>query len=95
VIVLAQQRGASRALIGVMFVFLGVSALLGSVAAPFLLVAPEAIAIGLLYGAMFFLHPTWASTAGAYRLMLTPDAMQGRVASSVWLLWFGVSRSGR
>jgi predicted MFS family arabinose efflux permease len=113
VIVLARQRGASPALIGVMFVFLGVSGLLGSVAAPFLarrvptrliviatmgvvaallpllLVAPEAISIGLLYGAMFFLHPTWDSTVGAYRLMLTPDGMQGRVASIVWLMSFG------
>jgi len=113
VIVLARQKGASSAMVGVMFVFLGVGGLLGSWAAPYLarrlttrtvvvttmaavagllpllLIAPDAIAIGAVYGAMFLLHPTWGSTVGAYRLALTPDHMQGRVASIVWLLSFG------
>jgi transmembrane secretion effector len=43
----------------------------------------------LIYGAMFFLHPTWNAVVGAYRLRMTPDEMQGRVQSVATLLSLG------
>ena len=113
VIVLAQERGASPALVGAMFAFLGVGGLLGALAAPslarrmstrgvvvvtqwtvallvpLLVVVPGKIAPGLLYGAMFFLHPTWNATVGAHRLRLAPDELRGRVSSVAALLSLG------
>jgi predicted MFS family arabinose efflux permease len=113
VIVIAQQRGASSALIGAMFVFLGVGGLLGATVAsriarrfrmreivvatqcavatllPLLIVVPGEITPGVIYGAMFFLHPAWNATVGAYRLQLAPDDMQGRVSSLATLFSLG------
>lgn len=113
VIVLAQERGASSALIGAMFVFLGVGGMLGSLVAPWLarrlgmraivvatqwtiaalvpllVVLPGRVTPGVIYGAMFFLHPTWNATVGAYRLRLAPDEMQGRVSSIATMLSLG------
>jgi predicted MFS family arabinose efflux permease len=113
VIVVARERGASSALIGLMFVFLGAGGLLGSVAAPWLArrlemrtvvratqttvallvpllaIVPGRLSPGVIYGAMFFLHPTWNATVGAYRLRATPDALQGRVSSIATLLSLG------
>jgi len=113
VIVLARQRGASSALIGLMFVFVGVGGLLGATVAsriarrfrmreivvatqcavaalvPLLIVVPGEITLGVIYGAMFFLHPAWNATVGAYRLQLTPDDMQGRVSSLATMLSLG------
>ena len=113
VIVLARQRGASSALIGLMFLFVGVGGLLGSFVAerlaarlrmrtivvatqttvailvPLLVVVPGRITPGVLYGAMFFLHPTWNASVGAYRLRAAPDRLQGRVGSIATILSLG------
>jgi MFS family permease len=103
VIVLARERGASPLVIGLMFAFLGVGGMLGTMVAPWLarrlsmrqvvvttmwlgavlvpllLAAPGRITPGVLYGSMMLLHPTWGAVVGAYRLRMTPDAMQGRI----------------
>ncbi len=113
VIVLARQRGASPALIGAMFVFLGVGGILGTLVAPWLarrlrirtivvatqwivaalvpllIVVPGRITPGVIYGAMFFLHPTWNATVAARRLRLAPDDLQGRVSSVATLFSLG------
>jgi MFS family permease len=112
VIVLARERGASPALIGAMFGFLGVGGVLGSLVAPRLsrllstravvvasvwlatalvplLFLPGTITPGIVYGAMFLLHPTWNAVVGAYRIRLTPDELLGRVQSVATLLSLG------
>jgi predicted MFS family arabinose efflux permease len=113
-IVVARQRGASPALIGAMFVFLGLGGIAGSAAAPWLsrrlptraivvgsplLLAalvplvpllPGRVTPGVVYGTMFLLFPTWNATVGAYRVRVTPDELQARVASVATLLSLGL-----
>jgi predicted MFS family arabinose efflux permease len=112
VIVIARERGASPALIGAMFAFLGVGGVLGSlVAEPLsrrlstrvvvvatmwlqaallpLLFLPGAVTPGIVYGAMFLLHPTWSAVVMAYRIRVTPDELIGRVQSVGTLLSLG------
>ena len=110
VIVVARERGASPALIGAMFVFLGVSGILGSFVAPWLsrrlrmrtvviattwtgaalvpllIIVPGRVAPGVIYAAMYFLHPAWSASVGAYRLRQTPLELQGRVTSLTTLI---------
>jgi predicted MFS family arabinose efflux permease len=115
VIVLARERGASSALIGAMFVFLGVGGVLGTllaswfvrrlrmraivVASQWLVVAlapllflPGELTPGVVFGAMFLLHPAWSATVSTYRLRVAPEEMQGRVTSISGMLSF-VTRS--
>jgi predicted MFS family arabinose efflux permease len=112
VIVLARERGASAALIGGMFAFIGVGGILGSLVAAriarrlsvravvgatmcaeallvLLLFVPGTVTPGLVYGAMFLLHPAWASVVMAYRLRVAPDELIGRVQSVATLLSLG------
>ena len=112
VIVLARERGASAALIGAMFAFVGVGGIVGSFVAPRLsrrlparvivvatmsleaavlplLFLPGQVTPGILYGAMFLLHPTWNAVVMAYRIRLTPDELLGRVQSVATLLSLG------
>jgi MFS family permease len=112
VIVLARERGASAALIGAMFAFIGVGGILGSALAPYvvrrlsvraivgatmclkallvpLLFLPGTVTPGVVYGAMFLLHPAWASVVMAYRLTVAPDQLIGRVQSVATLLSLG------
>lgn len=56
---------------------------------PLLAVVPNPLAIGLIYGGMFFLHPTWGAVIGPYRVTLVPDHLQGRVQSGMAILSFG------
>ncbi|MDQ6875569.1 MAG: MFS transporter [Actinomycetota bacterium] len=105
VIVLARDRGAGPALIGAMFVFLGLGGVVGALIAPglvrrlrtrtivvacqvlvaglipLLIVVPGRLAPGVIYGAMFLLHPTWNASVSTYRLRTTPDHLIGRVTS--------------
>lgn len=105
VIVIARDRGAGPALIGAMFVFLGLGGGVGALIAPWLvrrlrtrtivvacqvlvaglipllIVVPGRIAPGVIYGAMFLLHPTWNASVSTYRLRMTPDHLIGRVTS--------------
>jgi len=115
VIVLARERGASSALIGAMFVFLGVGGILGTVLASWfvqrlstraivvasqwlvvalapLLFLPGELTPGVVFGAMFLLHPAWSATVSTYRLRVSPEEMQGRVTSISGMLSF-VTRS--
>lgn len=112
VIVLARERGASAALVGGLFGFLGVGGLLGALVAPRLasrlsprvvvvatmwlqavlvplLFVPGAVTAGVVYGAMFLLHPTWNAVVGGYRIRATPDELLGRVQSVATLLSLG------
>ena len=112
VIVLARERGASAALVGGLFGFLGVGGLLGALVAPRLagrfsprvvvtvtmwlqavlvplLFLPGAVTAGVVYGAMFLLHPTWNAVVGGYRIRATPDELLGRVQSVATLLSLG------
>jgi MFS family permease len=115
VIVLARERGASAALVGAMFVFLGVGGIVGTLLAsrlvrllsvraivvasqwlvvvlmPFLFV-PGELTPGIVFGAMFLLHPTWSATVSTFRLRAAPDELQGRVTSISGTLSF-VTRS--
>jgi hypothetical protein len=54
-----------------------------------LLFLPGTITPGIVYGAMFLLHPTWNAVVGAYRIRLTPDELLGRVQSVATLLSLG------
>jgi predicted MFS family arabinose efflux permease len=96
-----------------MLAFIGVSGVLGSLAAPriarrltfrqvmvaalglkavlipFLVVMPNAYALGALFGAMFFIDATWGSVVGARQLSLIPDRLQGRVNGAVQMVSLG------
>jgi len=54
-----------------------------------LLFLPGTITPGIVYGAMFVLHPTWNAVVAAQRLRLTPDELLGRVQSVATLLSLG------
>jgi predicted MFS family arabinose efflux permease len=56
---------------------------------PLLAIIEEPLLLGAIYGAMFFLHPTWDASVGTYRLLITPDRLQGRVQSVNILLAAG------
>jgi predicted MFS family arabinose efflux permease len=60
-----------------------------AVLVPLLILVPGEIAPGAVYGAMFFLFPTWNATVAAQRLRLTPDELRGRVSSIATLLSLG------
>lgn len=51
-----------------------------------LLFLPGTITPGVVFGAMFVLHPTWNAVVMAHRIRLTPDALLGRVQSVATLL---------
>ena len=56
---------------------------------PLLALVHEPVLLGAIYAAMFFLHPTWDASVGTYRLLITPDRLQGRVQSVSILLSLG------
>jgi MFS family permease len=57
-----------------------------------LLFLPGKVTPGIVYGAMFLLHPAWSATVSTYRLRAAPDELQGRVQSISGMLSF-VTRS--
>jgi MFS family permease len=57
-----------------------------------LLFVPGKVTPGIVYGAMFLLHPAWSATVSTYRLRAAPDELQGRVQSISGMLSF-VTRS--
>ena len=67
---------------------------IGTLAVPAVLVPLTALplgplALGVAWGAMFFLHPAWLATIGAAQMRQTPSALQGRLASALFLLSVG------
>lgn len=56
---------------------------------PLIAIVHSPIALGLIYGAMFVAYPTWGATVSAYRAVLVPDRLQGRVQSVATLLALG------
>ena len=53
---------------------------------------PGEVTPGVVFGAMFLLHPTWSATVSTYRLRAAPDELRGRVTSISGMLSF-VTRS--
>lgn len=45
-----------------------------------LLFVPGRITPGIVFGAMFLLHPAWSATVSTYRLRVSPDELRARVA---------------
>jgi len=56
---------------------------------PLLAFVPNPVALGLIYGSMFFLHPTWGSAIGADQVSIVPDHLQSRVQSVILMLALG------
>lgn len=67
----------------------GVTMAVPALLVPLLAFVTQPLLLGLVYGAMFFLHPTWDASVGTYRLLITPDYVQGRVQSANTLLSAG------
>lgn len=56
---------------------------------PLVAVAPGPIALGAIFCLIAFLGPAWNVAIGTYQMLLTPDAMVGRVMSAGGLFSFG------
>jgi len=54
--------------------------------APFLLVAPGAIWLGVIYAGMFVLIPAWHASINVRQLMIIPDGLQSRVQSGIFFI---------
>jgi len=61
---------------------------------PLYLVAPNALAIALIYGAAFLAGPSYNIAVVTYRLHSVPDDLQGRVNSSARVLALGANPIG-
>ncbi|MGB2710974.1 MAG: MFS transporter [Conexibacter sp.] len=59
---------------------------LTAVLVPSLALAPNAYVLGVIYGATMALWPLWNAAVGAYRMIITPAALQGRVQSVKMLI---------
>lgn len=57
--------------------------------APLLLFVANPVLLGVIYGGMFVLGPSWAATVGVYPLALAPDRLLGKVQSLVLLVALG------
>lgn len=47
---------------------------------------PGALPLGVVFGVMIFLAPAWNAIVTGYAIAITPDGLQGRRASTDWLL---------
>jgi len=47
---------------------------------------PGALSLGVVFGVMIFLSPAWNAIVTGYAIAITPDSLQGRRASTDWLL---------
>jgi hypothetical protein len=56
--------------------------------------APNLLVLGAVNAIGFFFVPIGMGTEFSYRLLLLPDALQGRVNSVFWLLGFGCQAAG-
>jgi MFS family permease len=52
------------------------------------------LAMGCVYGAWIFFGPTWDAVVGGRRVLLTPDALQGRASSVIGLVAAGAVALG-
>lgn len=57
--------------------------------APLLLLVANPVLLGVIYGGMFVLPPSWAATVGVYPLALAPDRLLGKVQSLILLVALG------
>jgi predicted MFS family arabinose efflux permease len=113
VIVLAQDRGASSAEVGLILAGAGLGGVAGAVIAPavqrrvsarwvvigcnwvwaalmpLFAVAPNALALGLIWVAAAFVGPVWNVVIGTFEILLTPDRLRSRVMSAELVLAFG------
>jgi predicted MFS family arabinose efflux permease len=69
----------------VVLLLLGVKAVL----TPLLIFMPNALALGIVFGAMFFIDATGDAVVGARRLAAIPDRLQGRVNGATYQLTLG------
>jgi MFS family permease len=63
-------------------------------AVPLYAFAPNVWVLGIIYGIIVFTMPVYSVVVLSYRLVLIPDALQGRVNSAVRLLVFGFQPLG-
>jgi MFS family permease len=118
IVVLAKDRGASSALVGVMLGIAAAGGLLGALLAPFLqrrlsarsvligetwalalaipllLVAHNALVLGLVLAAAELLTPVTNTIVVGYRVTLAPDRLQGRVQAASTLISFSAGWLG-
>ncbi|MHB8595198.1 MAG: MFS transporter [Ktedonobacteraceae bacterium] len=59
-----------------------------------LIALPDALLLGLITAALFFITPFYNTVYISYRLALTPDALRGRVNSVARLIGFGLAPIG-
>jgi MFS family permease len=86
VIVLAKRHGASSALIGETWVL--------ALSLPLLLLAHNALLLGLIVAAAELITPVTNSIVVTYRVALTPDRLQGRVQAASTLVSFSAGWLG-
>jgi MFS family permease len=67
---------------------------LGAAALLLLAVRQPPLAMGAIFGVWVFFGPTWDAIVEGRRLLLTPDEMQGRASSVVYLLALGGAALG-
>jgi predicted MFS family arabinose efflux permease len=67
---------------------------LGAAAMLLLVIHLPPVAMGAVFGVWIFFGPTWDAIVEGRRILVTPDAMQGRASSVVFLLAFGGAALG-
>jgi MFS family permease len=53
---------------------------------PTMALAPDALSLGAIFGVMIVLAPAWNAIVTGYAIAITPDGLQGRRASTDWLV---------
>ena len=81
----APQLGRRLSFRAVVLLLLGVKAVL----TPLLIFMPNAFALGVVLGAMFFVDATGGAVVGARQLAAIPDHLQGRVNGAIYQITLG------
>jgi predicted MFS family arabinose efflux permease len=81
----APELGRRLSFRAVVLLLLGVKAVL----TPLLIFMPNALALGVVLGAMFFVDATGGAVVGARQLAAIPDHLQGRVNGAIYQVTLG------
>lgn len=81
----AAELGRRLSFRAVVLLLLGVKAVL----MPLLIFMPNALALGIVLGAMFFVDATGGAVVGARQLAAIPDHLQGRVNGAIYQVTLG------
>jgi predicted MFS family arabinose efflux permease len=81
----AAELGRRLSFRTVVLLLLGVKAVL----TPLLIFMPDALALGVVLGAMFFVDATGGAVVGARQLAAIPDHLQGRVNGAIYQVTLG------